>query len=143
MDSVWLACDCEGHLATFVTAGLGPIPIEALKFESILIEDIEQLLLDLPTVSDARLLVSIERSDSFVALANRGLFVYDWTDIHKSDRKSTGSYELVAVPMKPISVDRLPGDLAILAMAIRFGKLKFSDERLIDVRAHILYAQCA
>lgn len=38
------------------------------------------------------------RPDDFVELAEQGLFVYDWTDIHRKRKDYLHAYELVAVP---------------------------------------------
>ena len=41
--------------------------------------------------------VGVPRPDDFVELAGRGLFVYDWTDIHRKRKDYLHAYELVAV----------------------------------------------
>jgi hypothetical protein len=87
IDCVWIASDRDGHVGAFVTAGVGPIPELALNSaEPLLVEDIEEAILKLPKVSDCRLLVSIPRPDSFIDMAERGLFVYDWSDVHRTTR---------------------------------------------------------
>jgi hypothetical protein len=137
IDCMWLASDRNGHLGAFVTGGFGPIPIQALNCEDALVEDIEDLVCNLPNVSTARLLVSIKQPDDFLELAKRGVFVYDWSDVHRTARKSIHAYELVAAPVNPIAVDMLPIGLANIAKAIKFGNVAFADGQLLDVRAHV------
>jgi hypothetical protein len=80
VDCVWVAFDRDGHLGAFVTGGSGPIPVHLLAPGLLAVEDIETRLALLPRVSAAGLLVQIKRPDDFVAMAERGLFVYDWSD---------------------------------------------------------------
>ena len=99
------------------------------------VEDIEGQLCQLPTVSEARLLVSVKRPDDFIDLAERGVFVFDWTDINRTAREALHVYEPVAIPTKPITANELPTDLADLAKALRFDDVAFAAEGRLDVRA--------
>jgi hypothetical protein len=137
IDCVWLASDRDGHLGAFVTGGVGPIPIQALNCEDALIEDIEKFICNLRNASTARLLVSIKRPDDFIELAERGVFVYDWSDVHRTARESIHAYELVATPVSPITVNMLPVKLASVAKALKFGDVAFADKQPLDVRAHM------
>ena len=137
IDCVWLASDRNGYLGAFITAGVGPIPDQALKSDSVPVESIEGRICDMPVVSEARLLVSVNRPDDFIDLAERGVFVYDWTDINRTAREAVRAYETVAVPVKPIKVDLLPVDLASLANTLKFVGVDFADEKRLDVRTHM------
>ena len=137
IDCVWLASDGEGRLAAFITAGEGPIPAEALKVDRLPVEDIEGSIGGMLRVSEACLLVEIKRPDDFIAFADRGLFVYDWTDVHRTSRQAVHAYEAVATPTKPISLDRLPSDLAGVARALRFVDVSFADSTRLDVCAYM------
>lgn len=139
IDCVWLASDRDGHLAAFVTAGVGPIPIQILSDEGPAIEDIEEHICDMPSVSAVHLLGSIKRPDSFIKLAERGVFVYDWSDIHRIIHESIHAYEPVAVPVSPITIDMLPDDLSNIAKAVKFVDLAFADGQLLDVYVHMNY----
>ena len=88
LNSVWIAKDRNGHLGAFVTGGIGPIPDRALNRDFLAVEDIEEAVCKLPLVSDSRLLVTMKRPDAFVAIAKRGFFVYDWRDVHRTERES-------------------------------------------------------
>lgn len=141
IDCVWLASDRNGCLGAFITAGVGPIPIEALDFAYMPVEDIEGQLCQLPPVSQAQLLVSVKRPDDFIELAERGVFVYDWTDINRTAREVLRVYEPVAAPTKPITVGSLPSDLAALAKVLRFKDVVFANGEAVDVRAHLSCAE--
>ena len=136
-DCVWLASDQNGHVAAFVTAGTGPIPTAVLQ-TPLPVEESEALVCSLPTTTTARLLVSVPRPDSFVDLAERGLFVYDWHE-HRIDGRSTGVYEAVATPNDPVCFGSLTGELAEISKVVTFGSVSFMDARVVDVRA---CAQC-
>ena len=95
---MWLASDRNGNFASFVTGGEGPIPIDVLNFERTPVEDIERLVCQMPIVSTVHMLVTLKRPDSFIELAERGIFVYDWTDVHRTQSKAIHVYEPVAAP---------------------------------------------
>lgn len=137
IDCVWLASDRDGHLGAFVTAGVGPIPAEALDSAYVSVEDIEGQLCQFPTVSQVQLLVSVKRPDDFIDLAARGMFVYDWTDINRKAHEALGVYEPVAVPIAPITIASLPSDLAALAKALRMADVVFAGGAAVDVRRQL------
>jgi hypothetical protein len=130
---VWVASDREGHVGGFVTAGVGPVPDEALREEFVPVEDVEGILRRLPKISTTRLLSAVKRPDDFVDLAERGVFVFDWADIHRSSVEAVKAYEAVAVPHHPIGVAELPGELVIVATALKFTELAFADWRQLQV----------
>jgi hypothetical protein len=138
---VWLASDFNDHLGAFITAGVGPIPTAALDPAHILVEDIESRLCQLPLVSQTRLLVSVKRPDDFIDLAERGIFVYDWTDINRTVCEALCVYEPVAVPTKPVTVVSLPSDLKNLAKGLKLINVEFAAGAIVDIRAHFNCAE--
>jgi hypothetical protein len=134
-DCVWIASDMDGRLGAFVTAGVGPIPDQALDYELIGIEQMEDAVCKLPHVSGARLVVQLKRPDDFIDLAERGFFVYDWQDCHRTTRESTNLYELMAVPLSPINAVVLPKPLRELVAVVKFEDIAFAEENAIDVRS--------
>jgi len=134
VDCVWLASDRDRNLGAFVTGGSGPIPLRVLNGELVRIEDIEGRMFDLPSVSNSRLLVSMKKADDFIALAERGFFVYDWRDVHRTLKDSTFSYELIAIPLNPTRVDALPDPLLGLARDVIFNNTRFANQLALDVR---------
>lgn len=135
IDCCWLAYDRDGHLGVFVTSGRGPVPVPAL-LETYPLDDIEERLLALPKASDIDLRVRMPRPNRFVAFAERGVFVFDWSDVHRTEAY-IDEYELVAFPYRPLTLDQLPDDLADAARSIRFNQIAFASAWRIDVRAHL------
>ena len=93
-----------------ITAGEGPVPAAVLE-SGIDVVSIEGRLLDLPIVGDALAVADVPNPSSFVDLGRRGLFVYDWTDVHRPRAQALGAYELVASPSVSIKREDLPADL--------------------------------
>lgn len=136
VDCVWLALDGAGHVGAFVTGGIGPVPLLALNDEFLPVEEIEEAIFSLPKVSDVRLLVSMKRPDDFVAMAERGLFVYDWRDVHRIAKACTDCYELIAAPHNPIKVSDISQLLGRNLGRIVFLGIEFSDELPLDICSH-------
>ena len=112
VDALWIATDCAGHVAVFTTGGKGPLPDSALAS----IEAIEQLVIDdLPVISRADLRHSMPRPDDYIAFASRGLFAYDWSDVHRTAAAAIHGYELQAKPSQPITLSQLPEPLHAMA----------------------------
>ena len=135
IDSCWLASDRDGQLGVFVTRGRGPIPAQAL-LETYPLDSIEEQLLELPKASDIDLQVRRPRPDRLVALAERGFFVYDWSDVHRTEAY-INEYELISLPYRPLTLDQLPSELADAARSVRFAKVAFANAWRVDVRSHL------
>ena len=139
IDCCWLASDRDGHLGVFVTRGRGPIPAQAL-LEAYPLDSIEEQLLALAKASDIDVRVRMPRSDRLVALAERGFFVYDWSDAHRTEQY-IDEYELIALPYRPLALDLLPEKLLDAARWVRFTTLSFASAWRIDVRAHLTHRE--
>lgn len=135
IDTSWLASDKNGHLGLFITAGAGPIPMAALGSPFASLDDLEEQVWTLPIVAAAKLLVSVNRPEDFIGLAQRGIFTYDWSDVHRSTRSAVHAYEMVAAPDKPIELTSLPVNMAHFAGSVRFSDVVFASEKIIDIRA--------
>jgi len=109
VDMPWVAVDAAGRLAVFTTAGEGPVPASALRASAAA----EAAVAELPIVGGNKLLVAYPRPDDFIAFAERGLYAYDWCDAHRTATASSGSYELVAVPLRPVLISELPESLRL------------------------------
>jgi hypothetical protein len=129
---VWLASDRNGHVGAFVTAGWGPIPVRALTFEHDFVEDVESLVNELPRISTAQFLIA-DNVSSFTAMSERGFFVYDWRDVHRSLRECTRKYEPVAVPASPIRTADLPDPLIGVATSVTLSDVAFADRQALDI----------
>ncbi|WP_279361850.1 hypothetical protein [Xanthomonas sacchari] len=121
VDAAWLAIDAVGHVALFTTAGEGPIPATAL----ISLEAAEELILALPETSRVDLRATLPRPDDFIAFSKRGVFAYDWSDIHRIARQALGGYELQSLPKTPLHLSDLPESLRTLAAATQLSGLVF------------------
>jgi len=118
IDCAWLACDKLGRLAVLITAGCGPIP--AAVFDGpVDIFDVEERLWALPYNGSVGLTNFSGDVPSFKILAERGLFVFDWSDIHKVGANQTNAYELMATPSAPRFLDDLADDLRRTAERVR------------------------
>ena len=135
IDCCWLASDRNGNPGVFVTGGRGPIPAQAL-LETYPIDTIEERILTLPKASDIDLRVRMSRPYRFVTLAERGFFVFDWSDVHRTEAY-IDEYELMALPYRPLTLDLLPDDLADAARSVRFTKVAFASSWRVNVRAHM------
>lgn len=132
-DVVWLASDRHGCLGAFVTGGVGPVPVVALTPAPGDPEDIELRLLELPVMAEAKLSASTPLPESFAALVERGLFVYDWTDVHRTRSTQRNAYQRFAVPTRAITVDALPEDIAAVARRVCLAGTDFGADEAIDV----------
>jgi hypothetical protein len=137
IDCVWLAIDFNGNVGAFLTGGIGPIPYSVLKDERIVIEDVEDYVYSLAKTSDVRLLVSMPRPDDFISLAERGIYVYDWSDVHRTSSEAINAYELVAYANNPITIDMLPPSISKLAENIKLERVVFATDHNIDIMKQV------
>jgi hypothetical protein len=141
LDFAWMALDKNQHIGLFITAGEGPIPIDHLNASTEVFEsEIEKELSKLPQVCEATLLIDVAKPDSFLAPAERGIFVFDWADAGRSYSAATGMYECAAAPKKPLVASDLPIALAIIAKRLVFLELSFSEATKVNV-GHFLNCQ--
>jgi hypothetical protein len=136
IDCVWLASDRDGWVGAFVTGGAGPIPDRLFSLGFVPIVDIEEAICRLP-VRYPDVLEKAPLPDSFIKLVERGFYVFDWMDVHRTARDCTGAYERVAQPLRPVPVRSLSAELAIVAEALRFSNLEFAGTQQLDVRQHL------
>ena len=121
IDAAWLAMDSLRQVAVFTTGGAGPIPVSARASAP----DVEQLVHLLVEISECELLADINRPDDFVAFARRGLFSYDWSDVHRTRKNCVEGYELQARPVRPLTIEQLPKALQLIAAATKLEAVVF------------------
>jgi len=80
--------------------------------------------------------VHLKRPDDFIALAKRGLFVFDWRDVYRSMLNVTNSYELIARPTRPLTMGVVSRDISMLA-PVRLERIEFSLTESLDVEKNI------
>jgi hypothetical protein len=125
LDLVWIGVDKAARVAAFVTAGSGYVPSTALDG----IANVEMLVLEQPTTSECRLSIDVPKPDSYVALVERGYYVFDWA--HPGERDSF--YDLAARPTTPIDIAELPLELRYIAERTRISSVLFADCELLEV----------
>jgi hypothetical protein len=123
----WLGVDQHGHVAVFVTAGYGAVPVEVNQHAA----DVDRALDQLDGLPVTGLAHDIRRSSGdgdyshLHAYSGRGFYAYDWQLWH-------GPYRRLSTPTAPIGIGQLPPDLRAAA---RFAELpvRFGDEPEITV----------
>lgn len=134
-DLVWVGIDNSGYVGAFITAGIGAIPKFALQNNIFLLENIEQLILELHENSEALLHVDLPRPDDYLALAKRGLYVYDWSDIHEGFSNKRNAYELMATPSVPLHVSSFDDSVFKNYLEnIRLDLVEFKLSNIVDVK---------
>ena len=129
-DMAWLALDRTGALAAMITGGAGPIPASVLANTPGDVLGIEGALLELPQIAEASVHDRTGDPSSFIALSERGLFVYDWSDVHRTSAEALGAYELMSSPSVLLRATDLPA--ALRALAAPIGGHAFG-ERLLKI----------
>lgn len=121
IDAGWLGADERGRVGLFITAGQGPVPAAAL---SQLECDPwpEEAIMKLSKSADCTLSCNVPDPSTFVAVAERGFFVFDWSDIYCTHAEELGEYELVASPSIGVSLQQahvLLGELGVIPVICR------------------------
>lgn len=125
VDYAWLAVDDQHHVAIFFTGGEGPMHATAHPANESACQ-IEEQALALPEKSDVRLHVSYPRLEDYIAMAKRGVYAFDWGDVHRTRSAEKGVYELVAEPLMAITLEQLPTELRLIVEATHLVGIKFS-----------------
>ncbi len=133
IDYEWFASDSDGHIARFTTAGVGPLPEVVLAGLSLHVA-MSDALRNLPERCLASLLVSLPKPDDFIFCATRGLFAYDYVDIHRTINLS-GCYEVLSLPGIPLRISDLPGQFHSLLQEVVIPSVRFTDLLKIDIRS--------
>lgn len=132
VDSGWLAIDARGFVAVFFTGGEGPIHADADPYD----DAVSDALRSMPASSPFELLATYPRPDDFSDAARRGLFAYDWSDVHPTNRELIEGYELIARPERPVHWTQLPEPARTASAAARidveFGAPVLSRFAILD-----------
>ncbi len=139
IDLVWIGLDENGFIGAFITAGMGPIPLKAFSSDLIPLQDVENILIGLNKISEVKMQSELPRPDDFITISSKGIYVYDWSDIHRSsflDEKN--AYEIMAIPSNPIKVNDLNDNkLKDYLGGIILENVIFSCNSLLNVRDKI------
>jgi hypothetical protein len=133
LDVEWIAVDREGRVGVFTTAGAGPVPRAYLE-SGTLLDGIRDFIRSLPEITHYDLFAVCPKPDDFIAFARRGLYSFDWADVHRTTADATQLYEVQARPVIPATVDALtwPASLRRLLDAVTSPDLDF-DHAAVDV----------
>jgi len=127
LDCVWIASDQDENVGAFVTFGSGPIFSKAVRNDWLDFEAIESAVLDLCVTSeyvDSDYVSAWPMGCSpYSEILERGFFVYDWL--------GGDVYQLMGIPINPISVTALPRPLRMLALSASL-QLSFSTTPVVD-----------
>jgi hypothetical protein len=119
----WFAVDKCGYVGHFATAGYGPIPVAVLDRLNKILELYERVL-QMPVVGEATGHLP-GRIESWLEMARRGLFAYDWKHWH-------GPYQRAATPSHPVRLVDLPADLREAVQVVTWPNANFVE--LLAVR---------
>jgi hypothetical protein len=117
----WLACDADGQVGFFSTAGGGYAPDE-LRADTAVYDQAIDAILAMAATTRARFVpqVGADHANTWRQMAERGLFAYD-ADPHG------GPYRLVAAPEVAARVADLPKFAADVARRVSFESLRFAN----------------
>jgi hypothetical protein len=133
IDCTWISVDGSGNVGAFVTAGFGIIPSGVLLRDNPPVEDIEEIIFELPVSSGCNLITNVIRPDDFIEISERGFFVYDWTDIGRKSVDFKGAYEKVSEPLNPLKVNQLPDKLRVAVTDFPLDQIYFNTSNLISI----------
>ncbi len=136
VDVGWLSRDKDGFLALFITAGEGPIPLSIVQCTSMPVIQSEELLLEEASHCSFELFSNAPDPTSFSEIAKRGVFVFDWDDVHRSNKNKLGKYVLVASPVKPKPVVDFPKIISEIAELSPLEDEIFKSSNGIDPRIY-------
>ena len=162
IDYEWFLADAIGQLAVLITAGKGPVPgpiIRAQLFSETLEVFLKGLpdqggyviqtrdrftrstphahlcfaeILDQPIPDDA---VARKALKDWMEYSRKGLFGYDWLDVHRPARLRSECYEMVTAPENPIRLENLPSELA--NKVLRIDSIRFDQTRVLKISKHL------
>lgn len=125
LDLVWVAVDAKGRLAALITAGEGPIASTALPT----LDAVGEWLDNQPNRCGA---TPDDAHEAFTSYARKGIFVYDWSDVHRQT-DLLDAYELMAAPETPMMLADIPEEIAAAIRLTTFD-LEFSERQMLDPR---------
>jgi hypothetical protein len=120
----WLACDQDGFVGTFSSAGFGPVPDAAIQIADSLDEALDRIKARLTTGGSTSISGRTD-PDDWIATARRGLFAFDWD--HMRDR-----YRIEGLPSRPVPLNDIKDDVirqaaACVRIPVRFTAIRWLD----------------
>jgi hypothetical protein len=133
-DVAWFGVDRLGQIAAFITAGSAPIPRELLNRADLDLATLEQVANRLPKIGEGLLVERSGDMSSFVSLAERGFFVFDWSDVHRTRLEHINAYERVCAPTIALSVGLVD---RIQLAAIQFESIIFGNSKKVSIHEFV------
>lgn len=122
----WLACDINGHVALLSTGGNGYAPRAFINAIDVYDKAIEHMLnLSETTTCDIYPKIAEGCVNTWKEASKRGVYGYD------TNYEDEG-YSLVSKPKKPIVVDQLPFEIAVVIKQVCLGSVSFQDKLKIS-----------
>jgi hypothetical protein len=78
--------------------------------------------------------VEYPRPEHFLALGQRGLFVFDWSDVHRVRAAELGAYEMVCLPSSPLLESALSPELRQYLAYLSYFQVEFESVATFDPR---------
>jgi len=128
-DFEWLACDADGHVGLFTTAGGGFMPEKAWRDIQALDAALEAIY-RLPTTTTARFAPEVRAGflNTWREAAERGMFAFD------SDVDGV-PYSLVASPMTPVHASDFPAIVVDVLSRVQYAHLNFATATTISAES--------
>lgn len=136
IDLTWLAIDGQGFVAAFTTGGCGPIPTSVVCQGDLAYDAFYQAFEYLPKVGDAQILVD-SNGWRDTMWAEKGVYAYDWTDVHRVAAADIHAYELLVAPTHPIKAAQLPVGLTEILKDVHFPAVMFYESKRLRVGRHL------
>ena len=136
LDVMWAATDSIGQVGVFFSAGEGPIAKTFLDYEGYEQEVLETYFGALPPRGKL-IRVAGFGDDSVYELAERGCYVFDWSDVHRASEKLLHAYELCATPSGPLKLNELAPDVQLFLAQVQLPNVVFGTSGALDVEAHV------
>lgn len=136
----WIGLDQNRKIGLFSSAGLGPVPASFVnELTDAEYDRLMDLIMNLPEIGISRSPSGGAVScDFFRRIGNRGLFVYDFQDIHRESIRESGVYELQAIPSAPHQLDFTgTGCHDIISKAVLLEDTVFGDGCFLDPRLRV------
>lgn len=136
VDLLWVCTDRVSNVAALITSGDGPIPTYLIESCPDLLY-LEESVLRLPLMTRAELLVDVPRPDSFLAIAERGIYVFDWGEFLINPIGVHQKYRIVARPVTPLNSEFVADKVLSRASLVKFDGIEFAHCQVIDVASEL------
>jgi len=128
-DAEWFGIDALGYLGRFTTGGAGPVPQIVIEAKLPWFYETNNLGVS----SRVEMLKELPRPDDFLDLSKRGIYGFDWDDVHRTKKDSRNRYELISKPFSPILFNEIQEFFSQNRPAVTFENIEFNSSNWIDL----------